>query len=300
MDKILFSKLSPEIKTRYNHKMINVLKIFISFCEKHRLRYSLAYGSVLGAVRHKGIIPWDYDVDVYMPRPDYLKFIDIFDRQGPEGYHILTPQKTSFYPEPFAKIADSNTSLVFTKFFPVDYGIFIDIFPLDGASSNIVDCKKDYVRFNFLIRLFRLCQTSMNLKESLQMIYRGGYKHVFLSILVSPFKKTIRYYCIKKAQKIYNNNQYGVTDNVIQYRDDSYGLEKSWFPRKWIEDTIEVPFENITARIPKDFDDYLRHYYGDYMQLPPEDKRDDRHAIDYLNLDEREPINDILSKLENK
>ena len=89
----------------------------------------------------------------------------------------------------------------------------------------------------------------------------------------------------------YDNSEY-----VTLYREPR---NHGWFPRKWIETTTIVPFEGINVRIPSEFDSYLKYYYGDYMTFPPEDKRDDRHKIDYLNIDEREPINQILDKLKS-
>lgn len=299
MEKIKFSKLPQDIKAEYNKKMIGVLSFFCNFCEEHKLRYSLAYGSVLGAVRHKGIIPWDYDIDTYMPRPDYEKFVMLFKKERPNNYQLLTPQDTPFYPEPLAKLGDKNTSLLFTKFFPVDYGIFIDIFPIDGAAENANERKKDFKKFNNYIRLFRVFQSSRRVREMLKLFLHGGYKHVFLSLFSIPFNKFLKKYCIEKMVEISYSHPYENSKYVIQYRDDSYGLEKSWIPREWIEKTIIVPFETINVRIPQQYDAYLKHYYGDYMQLPPENKRDDRHVIDYLNINMRESMESILEKLKD-
>ena len=296
MDKILFSKLPKETKEKYNKKMVSVLSHFAEFCEEHNLRYSLAYGSVLGAVRHKGIIPWDYDIDTYMPRPDYEKFIKLFKEERSYDYQLLTPYDP-FYPEPFAKIGDKHTSLLFTTTYPVDYGIFIDIFPLDGAADNNVKRGDDFDKFNSLIKLFRLAQKTRSRKALANILKNGWYLHALLLLFSTPFKNLIKSHCIRRMKRLANSHPYDSSDYVIQYRDDSYGREKAWFPREWIENTIKVSFEGIMVRIPKDYDKYLKHYYGNYMQLPPENKRDDRHAIDFLNIDEREPMKDILAKL---
>lgn len=297
MNKILFSQLPKEVKAEYNKKMVAVLAYFVDFCERYHLRYSLAYGSVLGAVRHKGIIPWDYDIDTYMPRPDYERFIELFKKEAPADYHLLTPNDTPYYPEPFAKIGDENTTLLFTKLFPVNYGVFIDVFVLDGAAVEEVERKCNFANFNKYIRLFRVFQSSRNAKELLTLFCQGGYKHVLLAIIGAPFKKWIKGYCLKQMRKISYRNPYEKSEYAIQYRDDSYGCQKSWLPKKWIEETIIVPFESINVRIPKEYDSYLKHYYGDYMQLPPEDKRDDRHEIDYLNIHQRESLKDVIAKL---
>lgn len=296
MDKILFSKLSKETKERYNKKMVSVLSHFAEFCEEHNLRYSLAYGSVLGAVRHKGIIPWDYDIDTYMPRPDYEKFIKLFKEQESYDYQLLTPYDP-FYPEPFAKIGDKHTSLLFTATYPVDYGIFIDIFPLDGVADSVEERGKDFDEFNFCLRRFRVAQCSRSYKVLANFISQGYYFRVLKLVLLMPFKNSLRSHYLKKMKQLAYNHSYEASEYVIQYRDDSYGREKAWIPREWIENTIKVPFEGVMVRIPKDYDKYLKHYYGDYMQLPPEDKRDDRHAIDYLNINRRESMKEILAKL---
>ena len=296
MDKILFSKLPKEVKDAYNKKMVGVLSHFAEFCEENNLRYSLAYGSVLGAVRHKGIIPWDYDIDTYMPRPDYERFLKLYKEQSPTGYELLTPYDNC-YPEPFAKLGDKNTTLLFTSSFPVDYGIFIDIFPLDGASDALDYRERDFDRFNSYLRWYRAAQITRNKNKLLDLMCRRRIILLLKLLLTAPFRGGIKNYCIKKMKRISLGHSFETSNYVMQYRDDSYGREKSWFPRQWIENTIKVPFEGISVRIPKDYDFYLKHYYGDYMQLPPEDKRDDRHTIDYLNINEREPMKDILAKL---
>ena len=296
MAKILFSKLPKEVKEAYNKKMVGVLAHFVDFCEEHNLRYSLAYGSVLGAIRHKGIIPWDYDIDTYMPRPDYEKFLKMYKEHHLTGYELLTPYD-NYYPESFAKLGDINTSLLFTSNFPVDYGIFIDIFPLDGAADALDQRECDFDRFNACLRWYRGAQITRNKKKLFKLLRRGRIILLFKFFLTTPFKSVIKNYCINKMKRISLAHSFETSEYVIQYRDDSYGREKSWFPRQWIESTIKVSFEGISVRIPREYDAYLKHYYGDYMQLPPEDKRDDRHAIDYLNINRREPMKDILAKL---
>ena len=277
--------------------MLEVLAFFIDICEKNQLRYSLAYGSILGAVRHHGIIPWDDDIDTYMPRPDYEKFIQIFKQLKSSEYEILLPGETDYYAEPFAKIGNKNTSLLFDKIHPVDYGVFIDIFPLDGAPKTTKERHANFNSFNNWLRIYRVFQTRHTLKSYWYMLTHGAHKHAMMYLLLKPFWKKAKYYCTKKMLKIAHSTPYDNSDYVIQYRDDSYGIEKAHFPRIWIEQTQKVPFENMMVRIPLDADAYLKHYYGDYMVLPPEDKRDDRHTIDYMNLDRREPMKEILTKI---
>ena len=116
-------------------KIFSILKWFAEFCDNNNLRYYLAYGTLLGAIRHKDFIPWDDDVDVYMPRPDYEKFIECFAKQYNDSKYELRSRLNNKVNLPFEKIVDMTTT-VRSNMNDVDDHLWIDIFPLDGLSSS--------------------------------------------------------------------------------------------------------------------------------------------------------------------
>ena len=127
-------------------KELEILKNFISCCEKMNLTYYIAFGTLLGAIRHKGFIPWDDDVDVCMPREDYDRFIREGGKYLPENYFIQTMESDPKYALNFAKLRDSNTTLFEKHVIDVDinHGVFIDIFPLDGyikGQNRVLDLR---------------------------------------------------------------------------------------------------------------------------------------------------------------
>ena len=116
----------------------DMLVIFIQICKKYDMRYFLAGGSCLGAVRHRGFIPWDDDIDVVMPREDYEKFLKVARNELPENIFLQTGKTDNDFPMNFAKLRNSDTTFIETsvKNFKINHGVFIDIFPLDGYSDS--------------------------------------------------------------------------------------------------------------------------------------------------------------------
>ena len=114
--------------------LLNILRVVADFCDRNGLRYSIAYGTLLGAVRHKGFIPWDDDIDIMMPRPDFTRFVATFGKEPDARYRCLyhtVNDKESFY-HCFAKVHDSHTLSKQSRFKRFKFGLNIDIFPIDG------------------------------------------------------------------------------------------------------------------------------------------------------------------------
>ena len=133
-------------KIKYKKILFDTLKHFISICEKNQLTYYIAAGSALGAVRHHDMIPWDDDIDIYMPRDDYKKFLSLKDQIDDKQYQIITLDNSGYY-LPFAKMANLNTTIWEYKQYPFIIGIFIDIFPLDRINKNREETAKLVIEF---------------------------------------------------------------------------------------------------------------------------------------------------------
>ncbi len=251
------------------------LLFFADYCEANGFRYWLAYGTLLGAVRHQGFIPWDDDVDVFMPRPDYERFLATFsDRSG--KYRAVTCFTCKDYLLPFAKIQDSSTA----KILPdgsVDgfLGYGIDVFPVDGMPRDTVRAKRVFLRKNKQFRkvAFRLVYFRFETKRGFsgkikKLLGNVAYKTGFTNRLMrklsrSPYKETFT-----------ESENVGAFTGVFSGRFTCF--KKEWF------ETGQIPFEGHLLNVPAGRHEILTQLYGDYMTPPPEEARKSTHTEDFV------------------
>lgn len=253
---------------------LEILHTVAEICETQGLRYALIYGTLIGAVRHHGYIPWDDDVDIMMPRPDYEKLLAYWKVHGSEYPHlrVFNRKECPEYPYMITRISDDRYVIEMENEKPFGMGIFIDIYPYDGLGNT----KKEAVHYGLKgDRLSSLC-------------YQATRDHFAIETTTSLFRKIIKYpvYRISKLiGKDYFQNRLEKLAGVKKYDKSEYvGCviwlswgEKDIFPRKWFEETVMMPFDKYEFRVPKYYDEVLRHEYGDYMQLPPEKDRIGHH-----------------------
>ena len=128
--------LESNDRKRWIEKTLEVFSFFIKLCEDYRLTYFIAYGSAIGTIRHHGFIPWDDDIDVIMPRPDYERLVHIFRKEDMGRYELVTATNTPNYYLPFTKLCDKTTTVYEDTSYRCVIGVFIDIFVLDGIINN--------------------------------------------------------------------------------------------------------------------------------------------------------------------
>lgn len=236
---------------------LDILVDVADFCEKNDITYFLACGTLLGAIRHKGFIPWDDDVDIMMPRPDYEKFLNTYDS---DIYKLCKPSEGRLY---YAKAYDSRTikleeGIDYKKYKPL--GIDIDIFPLDGIVNDDNIVNKMYKRECFLEMLLRLSnQPIFYRKNKLKAINR-----IIPRIIGS--KNIVR--MIEKNAKQYD---YVKSDYVVRMRRSMNGFTGA-LP-KAVYEKCYVEFEGHNFIAPKGYDEWLQKFFGNYMELPPVEKR---------------------------
>lgn len=246
-------------------------------CDKHNIRYFIIAGTLLGAVRHGGFIPWDDDMDVGMLREDYEKFLKVAKTELGEEFFLQTPETDKNYGLPFAKILLNGTVLVeATAGSSAKKGVFVDVFPFDVAPENEAD-RENHNKKTYLYKRLLLAKLNYNVCAKNDYVKRAIY---FVLKIMSAFYSHDK--LVKKLESEitrYNNSK---TEDIVNIG-GAYGYKKETIKADWVRDTVEIPFEDMTISAPVDYIKYLETFYGDYMTPPPEDKRYNRHSVTELD-----------------
>lgn len=252
---------------------LKIAKEIKRICDKNNIKYFLTAGTLLGAVRHGGFIPWDDDMDIGMLRMDYEKFINACQKDLGKEFFLQTWDTDPEFPFSFGKIRLKGTHFVegFSENAGACDGIFVDIFPFDNVPDALKERKKQSRKYFLCKRLLWMKKgMGTNMKEE-NMKQKAKYYAFWL------FSHLFRYEDIKnyfaKIQKTYNDHS---TKMVVT--DGSYTYEKESIERKWVENLEPVRFETEEFLSYRDKEEYLKHFYGDYMKLPPIEKRN-RHLL---------------------
>ncbi len=255
--------------------LLKILKEFIKVCEKHHLHYFVDGGTLLGAMRHKGFIPWDDDIDVSMPRSDYEKYIRLQEEYKGTPYFIQSWRTDPHYTYGFAKLRDSSTTFIESYYVNhrINHGLWIDIFPLDGMSYKDKPREKCAPRIRLIWFLTYLCYLPALLRKFHKETF---FKDLALNIVAilfyiyNPFHLTNR--LIERIMKHYKISQCALIGNYYDFKPKMQAM-----PARILKEYIEVPFEDIMVIAPKEYDEYLTLSYGDWRKLPPKEKQIGMH-----------------------
>ena len=260
-------------------KIVHELELKIALeikriCEMHDIKYFLTAGTLLGAVRHGGFSPWDDDMDIGMLREDYNKFLEACEQDLGPDFFMQTWDSDPNYPFSYGKLRLKNTRFIegFSKKSSlIENGIFVDIFPFDNVPNDVTEKLKQRRRY-FLCKRILWIKKGMgtNMKEG-SLKQRIKYYLFLLASCFVPYETVKNYY--KKVQVKYNNEP-----SLLVVTDGSYNYDKESIKREWVENLELIPFENEEFLSYKGRIEYLEYFYGDYMKLPPEEKRN-RHLL---------------------
>jgi len=251
---------------------VDILRQFISICNKLGLKYYIIAGTLIGAVRHCGFIPWDDDIDVAMPREDFDRFVHEGQKYLSKELFIQTHVTDPKYALNIAKIRNSKTTFLekSSRNCQINSGIFIDIFPLDNYPPNGI--RAMYAKIQNKVYLTAIGRVFFREKRTLKLKINQLLSKLIYS---SPYKALQ-----KREQFIRSFPNNGLAINYCSL----YG-EKEIVPWEWYGDGTDVQFEGLTVKAPLKYDLLLRQIYGDYMKLPPVDRRVSNHDTDIIDLD---------------
>ena len=248
----------------------DMLRHTIEICDKLNLRYYLLGGTLLGAVRHGGFIPWDDDIDIGMPRCDYEIFIREAQRYYPDNMFVQHYTTEKNMPVSWCKIRRSDTAFMESAIrgIEINKGIFIDVFPLDVYPDSDEERKLLFKKDRFYRKAISKAYTSHTVKELLAKTI-NTLETLFLSYKKAVAMRDEAHKSVKQGSMIANYN-------------GAWG-EKEIVPAEWYGDGAILTFEGIKCRVPVEYDKWLTQVYGDYMTLPPEEKRITHHGTDYID-----------------
>ncbi|MCQ2437070.1 MAG: LicD family protein [Clostridia bacterium] len=248
---------------------LDMLHAVDAICKKNRITYFLSGGTLLGAVRHKGFIPWDDDIDLMMPRGDLERFCKAAESVLPKRFRMAVPGRDKDHPFPWVRLYDTDITLEDSgmQHMRTEY-LFMDIFPVDGMPNGKLAGDLSFKRIRFLDILLK-CARKKKLypDERLKWLKKPIMKIVSLKPV--PFYSTWLYR--SAARYDFSKKHYcGV------YTVTHYGARER-MPAEVFRGTVDVPFEDGMYPAPIGYDTYLSRLYGDYMKLPPEEKRVSLH-----------------------
>lgn len=266
-----FERVTDE---EYKNQLLLLLERIHQICVANNIRYTIAFGTLLGAVRHNGFIPWDDDIDICMPREDYEVFARVFPSKDGR-YYTLDSRNSKYYYNCIYRVCDGDMVLPVKDIPQIDnLGAFIDIFVLDKWPTNDEELEYRYDRIRALVKKIRYALPASYYKEATG-------RQIILRAIKFPLVLYYRY--IVGFQKLRKS----LDELVEQYNDKETGWRMvssdnpryaPWFIREEdLDKRVLISFEKLSVYAPENYDELLKRRYGDYMKLPPEEQRVTHH-----------------------
>ena len=271
-------------------KLLEVFKNTTDFLTKHNLKWWVAYGTALGTIRHHGMIPWDDDIDIFMPYEDYCRLLSMTHEFDGLSLELYRPFEGDYY-LPYAKIGDRFSTISELERFSFVGGVWVDVFPLYQTDATPDEYKEYVRRYGYFLNR-----------------YQGGKMHFTFSDLVfyikgfhlRTFKLWLKNLTIHKLIQGKNAKQFKQFVKSIHNSDghfymfpNTYMHSMTYFPIEWFRETCEMDFEDFKVKMPIDYDKILKRLYGDYMTPPPPEKRNSTHSFYFVDLHRRYSYQEI-------
>lgn len=249
----------------------NILKDFDNVCKKNHLRYAIAFGTLLGAVRHGGFIPWDDDIDVIMPRPDYEKFIQIANEQLNADHKFISIEVEKRFMAPLAKIIDTRTRLYENEHVArVALGVYVDVFVYDGVWENVRKRDRAFKVAGVLEKGWSFCECAAYSRTTpvLRPVRRLCNKTMLARIFSLAMNRNAKKCSFEGSAYMGNNMFFGL---------DFQRRRSDVFETNEFHKLADYQFEDITVKGFENYDLFLTTWYGDYMKLPPKEQQVSNH-----------------------
>ena len=248
---------------------MDVLAAIDEFCSANNIRYSMACGTLLGAIRHKGYIPWDDDIDIYVPREDYKRLIAEFPKNYKDRYKITSLERDPLWDKPYAKAYDDFTILEEDALDKENIGVNIDVFPVDEVPSG-----DEWTKYNKKRRCEQILFSMKFIHVSQQRSFLKNLTLILFRVITFFYSSRAWAKRIDKQAQRFNGKGYD------HYFECCQGVfQKNPFPMHLFDEIVETPFEDRFYKRFANADVYLRNGFGDYMKLPPKEKRVSHHAF---------------------
>lgn len=270
--------VSDEEIRALQRKQLDILVHFKQFCDEHNLMFYLGGGCLIGAIRHEGFVPWDDDIDIFMPRPDYEKIGPLWNAYGDtKRYTYCRTNEEDNYHHAGASIRDNNTTFINKHSAQEDicHGLGIELLPLDGYPESKIKRGKQIID----AMIFRLFNTQ-RLPDNKGSVVRFISKLIYA---VVPSSKA-RYRLWRYAEREMSKYTWKDYDYITELTGSIKGMLLK-HPKKWFDSSIEKNFEEFKMPVMAGYDEYLTLIFGDYMELPPENERIAKHDVVYINLE---------------
>lgn len=283
-------ELTAEQTKAYKRKLLETFKEAIKFLDDNNLTWWAYAGTAIGAVRHHGMIPWDDDIDIFMPYDDYCRLQNMSHELDDTKLEVYKPFQGDYY-VPYVKIADKNSTISELERYRFVGGVWIDVFPLYKTNAS----HEEY--WGYVKKYGRYMER-----------YQGGKMHFVWSDLIfyikgfhlSNFKIWLKSLTVHKLIRQKNKAQFKLfLDSIHNPEGKNYMFPFTYmhslnlFPIEWFRETCEMEFEDFKVKMPIDFDKILTRLYGDYMTPPPPEKRGSTHSFYFVDLNKRYSYQEI-------
>lgn len=261
---------------KMQQKSLEMASYFVQFCEENNLLCYLCGGGAIGAIRHKGFIPWDDDLDFFMPRSDYEKLKKLWPQKAKSQYFLSDSDANYLDRNLFITIRDKNTTCIkpYQSDLDIPHGFALDILPLDYYPKLEKERKKQ-LRWALVYSLFK----AQTIPTNHGFVMKWGSK-----ILLGLTPKKLRYKIWKKAEAKMTKYTYEESDGITELCSGPYYMRKK-YPIDAFQSKIYFPFEKTKLPLPVGYDAYLKTAFNDYMSLPPVEKRVPHHDVVFVDFE---------------